>query len=308
MLGALIGTSLAAIYGLVVSRRALLGRFSRPELGTMVTYGLPLIPAAAAMWGLNFVDRIILAKLGSLADTGEYAVANRFAFVLTLLVTAFATAYGPFQLALWREDAEFEKQMRDHTLTYLTVVLVATGVVLAVFAREIISVLAPSFTPAYRVVGLLVMSVVFWGIANLVLFGIGLMRSTRHVATFTAVALAMNVVLNFALIPLWGIVGASVANLIAYAFLATAYYRKSQQLYPTAYSLGKPSKVILTGSLAMAVGALPLTNSVAVFGLKLAVVAAFCGSLRLLGVIDEPELREIRALLTRVKSFGRAQT
>ena len=30
----------------------------------------------------------------------------RFAFVLMLVVTAFATAFGPFQLALWREDAE----------------------------------------------------------------------------------------------------------------------------------------------------------------------------------------------------------
>jgi O-antigen/teichoic acid export membrane protein len=306
MIGTLIGTGLAAIYGFVVSRRALLGRFSRPELRTMVMYGLPLIPAAAAMWGLNFVDRVILAKLGSLAETGDYAVANRFGFVLMLLVTAFATAYGPFQLALWKEDPEFEKQMRDRTLTYLTVVLVATGVVLAVFAREIISILAPSFDAAYRVVGLLTMSVVFWGIANLVLFGIGLMRRTRHVATFTAAALAMNVALNFALIPLWGIVGASLANLIAYVFLAVAYYRKSQELYPTAYSLDKPGKVILAGAFAMAVGALPLANSPAMFALKLGVVAAFGVSLRLLRVIDEPELQEIRALAARAKRFGRA--
>ena len=64
------------------------------------------------------------------------------------------------------------------------------------------------------------MAVVFWGIANVALFGIGLMRRTGQVAVFTAVALAINVGLNFLLIPPFGIVGASIANLIAYVVLA----------------------------------------------------------------------------------------
>ena len=232
LIGTLIGSALAAAYGFVVSRSDLIGHLSRPELRKMLAYGAPLIPAAAAMWGLNFVDRVILAKLGSLAETGQYAVANRFAFVLLLLVTAFATAYGPYQLALWREDQEAEKHVRDRILTYLTIVLVTVGVVLAVFAREIISILAPAFDAGYKVVGLLVVAVVFWGIANVALFGIGLMRRTGQVAVFTAVALAINVGLNFLLIPPFGIVGASIANLVAYIVLAAAYYRKSHSSTP----------------------------------------------------------------------------
>jgi O-antigen/teichoic acid export membrane protein len=308
VLGSLVGSAIASLYGLVVTRRSLLGRFSPRELRTMVAYGLPLLPAAVALWGLNFVDRVLLAKLGSLADTGEYAVANRFAFVLMLAVTAFATAFGPFQLALWREDAELEKRVRDHTLTYLTVVLVALGVVLAVFAREVVSVVAPSFTHAYQVVGLLLIAVALWGIANLVLFGIGLMRRTGYVALFTLLAAATNIALNFVLIPVWGMIGAGVANVAAYLVLVVLYYVKSQQLYPTHYSWDKPIKVLVAGALAMAVGVLPLDVSVLTFLVKAATVAAFGASLWLSGVIDERELRELRGLARRARALGTAGT
>jgi O-antigen/teichoic acid export membrane protein len=308
VLGTLVGTALAALYGLAVARRYLLGRFSRPELRKMVAYGLPLLPAAVALWGLNFVDRVMLAKLGSLADTGEYAVANRFAFVLMFAVTAFATAFGPFQLALWKEDTELEKRVRDHTLTYLTVALVSVGVVLAVFAREIVAVVAPSFDEAYRVVGLLLMAIVLWGIANLVLFGIGLMRRTGYVALFTLLAAGGNIALNVVLIPAWGIIGAAIANLAAYALLVALYYRKSQQLYPTDYTLRKPAIVLTAGAAAMAVGALPLESSLLTMGVKALTVTAFVGALRLLRVIDEPEVAELRGLARRLLSFGRPAT
>jgi O-antigen/teichoic acid export membrane protein len=307
VLGSLIGIGLAALYGVAVTRHDLFGRFSPSELRKMVTYALPLVPAAVAMWGLTFVDRVLLAKLGSLADTGEYAVAMRFAFVLMLVVTAFATAFGPFQLALWREDAELEKRVRDHELTYLTIVLVGIAVILSVFARDIVSVMAPSFTRAYEVVGLLSMSIVLWGIANLVLFGIGLMRRTGYVAAFTLLAAATNIALNLILIPPYGMVGASVANLVAYLLLAVAYYRTSQRLYPTDYTLSKPIKVLVVGGLAMAVGALPLGTSLLAWAAKIATVALFGASLWLLRVIDERELTELRGLVARARAFGRAQ-
>jgi O-antigen/teichoic acid export membrane protein len=307
VLGTLAGYGLAAVYGLLVTRRDLLGRFSPPELRKMVAYGLPLLPAAVALWGLNFVDRVMLAKLGSLADTGEYAVANRFALGLTLAVTAFATAFGPFQLALWKEDAELEKRVRNHTLTYLTVALVGLGVVPAVFAREIVSIVAPAFTGAYQVVGLLLMAVTLWGIANLVLFGIGLMRRTGYVALFTLIAALTNIGLNFALIPLWGMIGAGLANLAAYLFLVVLYYHKAQQLYPTDYSLGKPAIVLVAGALTMAVGLLPLDVSVVAYTVKVASVAAFGASLWLLGVIGEAELEELRGVARRARAFRRAE-
>src|SRR5213078_4762627 len=48
----LVGNVAAAVYGLLVVRRALAGRFSRFELRRMLAYGLPLVPAALSAWAL----------------------------------------------------------------------------------------------------------------------------------------------------------------------------------------------------------------------------------------------------------------
>jgi O-antigen/teichoic acid export membrane protein len=157
-------------------------------------------------------------------------------------------------------------------------------------------------------VGLLLIAVALWGIANLVLFGIGLMRRTGYVALFTLLAAATNIALNFVLIPVWGMIGAGVANVAAYFVLVVLYYVKSQQLYPTHYSWAKPIKVLVAGALAMAVGVLPLDVSVVTFVVKAATVAAFGASLWLSGVIDERELRELRGLARRARALGTAGT
>src|SRR6266568_4036507 len=87
LLSTVIGSGLAAVYGMVVVHRQLGHRFSRPELRTMLDYGLPLVPMALALWALALIDRIMLSKLSSLSEVGEYAIANRLGLLLTLAAT-----------------------------------------------------------------------------------------------------------------------------------------------------------------------------------------------------------------------------
>ena len=70
----------------------------------MLAYGLPLVPGALSSWALALVDRIILSRLGSLSEVGEYAVANRLALLLLIGMTAFLFALSPFLLATYSED------------------------------------------------------------------------------------------------------------------------------------------------------------------------------------------------------------
>src|ERR1019366_5605568 len=139
----LAGNVLAAAYALIIAHPHIGRRLSRRELRIMFAYGLPLIPSAMAMWMLQFIDRIMLTKLANLNEVGQYAIANRLALALMLLVSAFAVAYSPFMLALHAEDEAAERRVRAHLLTYVTAALVVLSVVLSVFAREIVSLIAP---------------------------------------------------------------------------------------------------------------------------------------------------------------------
>ena len=99
----------------------------------MLTFGLPLIPTAIAVWGVALADRSLLTKLApgsgaaKLAASGEYALANRFAGIVGFCTTAFVLAYEPFQLSLWREDADAERAVRARVLPYVAILFVSAA-------------------------------------------------------------------------------------------------------------------------------------------------------------------------------------
>jgi O-antigen/teichoic acid export membrane protein len=300
LIGAVAGNAVAALFGLAVTAREYRAPVSRSELRTMLAFGLPLIPAAAALWGLSFLDRVMLSRLGELSEVGEYAVAARFAMVLMLAVSAFGLAFSPFVLSLWSEDAETEKRVRARALTYLTVVLASLSVLLALFAREITSIVAPAFDNAHEVVGILCFGVTLFGISTVAMTGITFVRRTRLFAIYSLVAVGLNLLACLILIPPFGTTGAALATTIGYALLAVGYYVHAQRLYPTPYEPRKALTVLLAAALVMPLGLLPLGP--ASVGLKLGGIAAFGAALTLLHVFDPPELAELRLIMRRVRA------
>ena len=304
LIAAVAGNAASAVFGLAVTAREFRAPVSRSELRTMLAFGLPLIPAAAALWGLSFLDRVMLSRLGELSEVGQYAVAARFSMVLMLTVSAFGLAFSPFVLSLWSEDAATEKLIRARALTYLTVVLASMSVLLSLFAREIASIVAPAFDNAHEVVGILCFGVTLFGISSVTMTGIVLVRRTRLFAVYSAAAVALNLVACLVLIPPFGSVGAALATTFGYGLLAVGYYVHAQRLYPTAYEPRKALTVLGAAALVMPLGLLPLGP--ASIALKLGGVAAFAAALALLHVFDPPELAELRLLIRRVSLTGPA--
>jgi O-antigen/teichoic acid export membrane protein len=301
--GMLVGNLFSALVSFSVLRGAVIGRFSFPELRRMFAYGLPLIPTSIALWGVSLVDRSLLSKVGhgdaqvKLAVTGEYALANRFSSVLMFCVTAFALAYGPFQLSLWQEDPELEKRVRGRMLPHVAVGLVGIAVVLSLFAREVAQFVSPRYPTAYEAVGLLSMSVAVFGVSNLALAGISITRRTGYIALYTGASLIVNVVLNLVLIPVWGMMGSAFATLAAYVLLGGLYYWRSQILYPTPYVLRRTLIVLATGELATLVGLIRFEELAVAIAVKLATLLAFIASLWLLGALDNDDLAGLKLVL-----------
>jgi O-antigen/teichoic acid export membrane protein len=303
MIGVLTGHAVAVVFGLVVTARHIGVRLSRAELHVMLRFGLPIIPAAAALWGLSFLDRLMLGRLADLNDVGQYAVGGRYAFVVMFVVTAFGLAYSPFILSLYSEDRDTERHVRARTLTYLAIALTSLSVLLALFAREITTVIAPGYDEAYQVAGVLCIGVTVFGLSSITMTGISFARRSGYFAIYSAIALVANVVLNFALIPPLGGIGAGLATACAYVVLTALYYWKAQQLYPTPYEPRKAVVVLALGMAVVPLGWLPLGwGFVAV---KLAALALFAGALFAARVVDEVEIVEIRSLARRLT--GRPQ-
>jgi O-antigen/teichoic acid export membrane protein len=83
------------------------------------------------------------------------------------------------------------------------------------------------------------LGIVGHGIVSLLTTGFSIARRTGRLALLTVAAAAINIGLNFALIPPWGIVGAAVATGVAYGLLAVGYYIAAQRVYHMPYSSGR---------------------------------------------------------------------
>jgi len=298
LIGIVTGNAAAVAYGLAVAGRDAIGRFSLQELRTMLAFGLPLIPAAAALWGVAFLDRVMLSRLADLADVGEYAVAARFATVVMLAVTAFGLAFSPFYLSLWSRDPEAEKRIRARILTYVSATLAFISLALGLFAREVLTVVAPAFMGSHELVGVLCLGVTLFGVANVSMAGMVLARRTRLIAAYSLVAVLVNLALTVALIPSLKGLGAALAAVGGYATLAGGYYLHSQRLYPTPYAPWRTAAPVVVAAVLMPLGLLPL-GLVAV-ALKLGALGAFAAALVGLRVFERAELAELVKALRRI--------
>jgi O-antigen/teichoic acid export membrane protein len=295
--GAIFGNALGVAYGIYVSHRDIGRHFSRPELRVMLAYGIPLVPAALAMWALALVDRVMLSRLGNLAEVGQYAVANRVASLQLLVVTAFSLAFGPYIFSIYSEDPEMEKAVRAKSLTYFTAVLLIVGLVLTLYAREVLELMAPAFDRAYKAVGPLCFGWIAFGISAVVASGISFARRTRWLPFIAGTAAAVNIVLNLVLIPPYGMVGAAIAAAVAYAVLAVLQHLVAQRLYPTSYETGKLARAFVLAVAGGSVGLVviePLWLSLVV---KTAVLLGFLAALRLTHVVDATDLAFARRIV-----------
>src|SRR5947208_5391632 len=98
--GVLVGnfTGTLTIYLVLLAyRRYQLGlEFDRRLFREMNRFGMPLVPAQLAIWTLNFVDRVFIAKFHGQAEVGHYSIGVRIASATLLLLTAFRLAWPAF--------------------------------------------------------------------------------------------------------------------------------------------------------------------------------------------------------------------
>jgi O-antigen/teichoic acid export membrane protein len=236
--GAVVGNFLGtlAVYVVLLGyRRYQLGlQFDRELLRQMNRFGLPLVPAALFLWAINFVDRLFIQQLKGQAEVGIYSMAVRVASVIVFLMTAFQLAWPAFAYSI-RDDDE-AKRTYAFVLTYLLFVTCWISLALGALAPWIVDVLGtPKFARAADAVPLLAFATAAYSGYSVLAIGIGRARQTQYNWIVAGVAAAVNIALNVALIPPYGMIGAAIATLAAYLALFVAMWLNSRRVYPVAY-------------------------------------------------------------------------
>jgi O-antigen/teichoic acid export membrane protein len=246
--------AVAAVVGLWLTRRTWLPAVDARLARQMLRFGLPLIPTGLSYWVLQYVDRyFVLAYRGS-ADLGIYAIGNRLAGLMLVVTYAFQTAWWPFAYAHAGQPGDRDLFARVFKLA--SAGLLAATLLLGLFAREaLVLVTTPAFVPAYPYVGLLALALVVNSSYQVISIGVQLAQRTSSMAWTSATAAALNLGLNFLLIPSLGLWGAAIATLAAYLASTALLYRVAQRHYPIPY---RPQRAILIGLFVVLLGAIGL--------------------------------------------------
>ena len=254
--GAVVGNFLGtlAVYVVLVGyRRYQLGlQFDRELLRAMNHFGLPLVPAALALWAINFVDRFFIAWFKGQSEVGVYSLAVRIASVIVFLMVAFRLAWPAFAYSI--EDDSAAKRTYAFVLTYLLLICCWVSLVLGLLSPWIVRILAPTesaFHRASEAVGILAFAGTAYAGYTVLAIGIGRARRTQFNWVVTGAGAAVNVILCLALIPPYGMMGAAVATLAAYLAIFLGMTFNAQRVWPVPYQWRR----VLTLSLA-AVGLL----------------------------------------------------
>ena len=297
-LGVIVGNfsgTLIVYLALLGYRREQLGlQFDRQLLREMNHFGLPLVPTALFLWITNFSDRFFLVKLADVSEAGLYSVGVRVASAMVLLLTAFRMAWPAFAYSI-RDERE-ARLTYSYVLTYLTVITTWGALALTLLAPWLVDLLAaPRFADSASVVGPLAFATVSYGAYIVIAIGVGRARRTQFNWVVTGAAAVVNVALNFALIPTYGMMGAAIATVAAYTTMAVGMAWWSQKIYPVPYQWRRVATAALAG-VALAAAGKELD-----VGLGGAAVLALAYPLALtfLGFTSAEERRRISRLVAR---------
>jgi O-antigen/teichoic acid export membrane protein len=235
VVGSFVGT-LTVYVALVLYRHEQLGfEFDRSLLRNMQGFGLPLVPAALSLWAINFIDRLFLIHISGKAETGLYSLGVRIASGVLFLMVAFQTAWPAFAYSI--KDDDEARRTYAFVLTYVLFVTCWASATLGLLSPWIVRLLASSrvFYPASQVVAPIAFSIAAYAAYAVVAIGVGRARKTQLNWVVTGAAAALNIVLNAVLIPPYGMMGAAVATVVAYAAMFVGMTWQAQTVFPVRY-------------------------------------------------------------------------
>ena len=294
-IGAVIGNFLGTLtvyLALLGYRRYQLGfQFDRSLFRAMNRFGLPLVPAALALWAINLIDRFFINGYKGQAENGVYSLAVRISSVIIFAMTAFQLAWPAFAYSI-KDDRE-ARRTYSYVLTYLLFATCWLSLALGVLAPWIVDLFDPKhhFTRAAEAVPLLCFATAAYSGYSVLAIGIGRMRQTQFNWVVTGAAAVVNIVLNVALIPPYGMIGAAVATLAAYVALFGGMWLRSRRVYAVPYQWRRIATLA-----AAAVGLTILGRTLGSLPLAVVLTVAYPLVLLPLGFYQPAELQRLRRL------------
>ncbi len=208
----------------------------------VVKIGVPLGIGAIAIWVLTLTDRfmlkVLLPESIAMTQVGLYSLGAKFSMLIKmLLVSPFMLSWGTLMFSY--QNNPNAKELYKKVLNYFVFVAGFVFLIFTIFAKDIIMLVAQNaeYYDAYKIVPLLSFSMILHGFYTVISVGVILTKKTKYVIISNYSAAILNIILNFLLIPKYGMLGAAIASVIAFILNSVILYNFAQKCYFIKYKI-----------------------------------------------------------------------
>ncbi len=209
-----------------------------PEKGSVLStnvlflYSMPVLLSSLMSYGASYTDRFVVAGLMHLSQLGVY----NFALLITSSVGFIAAPFTTILLPKFSEFFAYGRMdaIRSNvraSITILSFLYIPSALGIGALSPMILSLLggAQYTSGSYALTIIMFSSALFVGL-NVLSQSISAIRKTRVFIFSSAAALISNVAISIALIPTFGLVGASIGYSSVYAasFIILFYFARKE--------------------------------------------------------------------------------
>jgi O-antigen/teichoic acid export membrane protein len=246
---------LLALWALALRDRIAFVPRALGSLGPQLRFGAPTVPAEAAVFALNVVDRAYLLRAQSAAAAGVFAVSVKLATAVIVAVRGFQLAWPPLVYSVV-DDA---RARRLYALVTTGYVLLAAPVVagFVLFGRWIVRLLtAPEYFEAHEALPWVALGWALYGLFLVFVSIAGRARVTARTFPAAAAGLAVNVVALIVLVGPLGTAGAGIALCAAYVAMLAVVHLLTRRVFT-----GRITRIVTATASAAVAGELLLPTA-----------------------------------------------
>lgn len=185
-------------------------------LKQLLVIAIPLLPNFLIYWIFNSCDKVMITNMIGIGAAGIYSVGSKLGHASQLIYTAFAGGWQYFAFSTMKED----NQVKSNSMIfeYLGIISFMATALICALSYPIFKVL---FTEQY-LSGYFVAPYLFLAPLLQMLFQVAcnqfiVIKKTWPNMFILSAGAIVNIVINYLLIPILGIEGASLATLMGYA-------------------------------------------------------------------------------------------
>ena len=204
------------IYAVIKLKSEITFKVKKIYLKEAMKYSLPLLPHSLSGVTVSVIGNIMLSKFNGVEATGVYGNASKFGIVINSLTMAVNQAYVPWFFSKMKHKEENEAEIVNMA-EYITIIYGLLAMGLSLFSQEIMYLFAEkSYWIGWKVIPFISFAYVFNGIyfffVNPLFYN---KKGVKFIAIGTFTGAFLSVVLNIALIPIFGDIGAGLSLMIS---------------------------------------------------------------------------------------------